>query len=258
MGEAYAFLQKIAQIHSRAPIERHLEILYGEAEVAGLAFLSVFRDAIERSHTGLPAWKVLRRTGRALTLAQYFHATREVEGASAECGVLAGFSTLLLCRLARHLESDFRGAGLHLIDSFEGLSAPVPQDAISSLKRPGGAVEYTMSHQAGDLAAPIEHVKSVLQDYPEIDFHKGWIPEVFETLPETRWSFVHIDVDLYAPTLAALEYFYPRLSPGGVIVNDDYASPSFPGGGKAWDEFMTRHDLPFVALDTGQSVIIKA
>ncbi len=40
MGEAYAFLQKIAQIHSRAPIERHLEILYGEAEVAGLAFLS--------------------------------------------------------------------------------------------------------------------------------------------------------------------------------------------------------------------------
>ena len=75
--------------------------------------------------------------------------------------------------------------------------------------------------------------------------------------PPPRGCFVHLDVDLYAPTLASLEYFVPRLVDGGVIICDDYGAPLFPGAHRAWDRFCARHDLPFVVLDTGQSVILK-
>jgi len=47
---------------------------------------------------------------------------------------------------------------------------------------------------------------------PGVRFERGFIPDVLSRLPETRWAFVHIDVDLNEPTLACLEYFYPRLT----------------------------------------------
>ena len=77
------------------------------------------------------------------------------------------------------------------------------------------------------------------------------------SLPEDKWSYVHIDVDLYRPTLDSLEYFFPRLAAGGVIINDDYASPLFPGGGSGWIEFFERVKKPFTVLDSGQAVFIN-
>ncbi len=97
-----------------------------------------------------------------------------------------------------------------------------------------------------------------LAPFPGVSFHKGWIPAVFADLPETRWSFVHVDVDLYEPTYATLEYFYPRLVEGGVILCDDYGSAIFPGAQRAWHRFCDERDVRFVMLDTGQSVILKA
>ena len=47
-------------------------------------------------------------------------------------------------------------------------------------------------------------------------------------------SFVHLDVDLYEPTRACLDYFLPRLSPGGFVICDDYGAPTFPGAARAW------------------------
>jgi len=69
--------------------------------------------------------------------------------------------------------------------------------------------------------------------------------------------FVHIDVDLYQPTLAALEYFYPRLAAGGIIVCDDYGSLSFPGAYKAVEEFSRKYNEPILRFTTCQAVIIK-
>ena len=69
---------------------------------------------------------------------------------------------------------------------------------------------------------------------------------------------MHIDVDLYEPTRGCLEYFYPRLVEGGVMICDDYGAPLYPGAHKAWDEYCGQNDIAYVVLDTGQSVLIKA
>ena len=74
-------------------------------------------------------------------------------------------------------------------------------------------------------------------------------------MPERGWAFVHLDVTLYEPTLAALEYFYPRLNTGGVIICD--GSIFCPGAKKAWDEFCDKRALPFVVLGNRESILIK-
>ena len=96
-----------------------------------------------------------------------------------------------------------------------------------------------------------------LLSFANLSFHKGWIPEIFLSLPEDKWSYVHIDVDLYRPTLDSLEYFFPRMAAGGVIINDDYSSPLFPGGGSGWEEFFNKVKKPYIVLDTGQAVFIN-
>jgi len=101
-----------------------------------------------------------------------------------------------------------------------------------------------------------ELVRGYFDEFPRVSLCAGWIPQVFASVPEQNWAFVHLDVTLYEPTLAALEYFYPRLSTGGVIVCD--GSIFCPGAKRAWDEFCAGRELPFVVLGNRESILIKA
>ena len=240
--------------HATTVAGYHLEVLLDEVQVGGLAFKELFTQCMQASATSVPRWKLPRRAFRALNLARYFCRSLAIDGARAECGTLKGFSALLMSRLAQAADAGFAGERMHIVDSFEGLSAPQAEDAVAD---PTAKNRKVFPAAKGAMACPLEHVRSVLQPFPQIEFHQGWIPEVLKQLPETRWAFVHIDVDLYEPTLGCLEYFVPRLAPGGIIVNDDYASPLFPGGGLAWDQYCSKHRLAFAALDTGQTVLVQ-
>ena len=163
-----------------------------------------------------------------------------------------------MCRTARTRRPDYDGTGMHLIDSFQGLSQPEREDYVDIETTVAGDTRSGAVYSEGSLASPVQNVRNALSAFPGVAIHPGWIPEAFATLPETPWCFAHLDVDLYAPTRASLEYFYPRLVDGGVIICDDYGAPLFPGAHRAWDEFCAAHDIPFVVLDTGQSVILKS
>jgi len=160
-------------------------------------------------------------------------------------------------KIHRLLDPSYTGSGYHMIDSFEGLSEPKSQDAIGWRETDGGQKQLVYSHGKGHFANSLEATRAVMKDFPDVSFHKGWIPDVFAELPDTTWSFVHIDVDLYEPTYRCLEYFMPRLVKGGCIVNDDFASPLFPGGERGWNEYFSQKNLHFIILDSGQSVYIK-
>ena len=82
-----------------------------------------------------------------------------------------------------------------------------------------------------------EEVKKLLKSYKFVKIYKGWIPEKFKEIKNKKISFLHLDVDLYEPTLSSLKFFYPRLKKGGIIVCDDYNISAFPGAKIAWDEF---------------------
>jgi hypothetical protein len=175
------------------------------------------------------------KRGRFLMLHQLAHLAFDRHGAAgdlAECGCWRGQSTYMLAAIARQ-----RGAsGFHVFDSFEGLSEYGEQDR-------GGlapADRRTADARRRHFAADIEAVRATLAPFDFVRLHKGWIPERFPAVADRRFKLVHIDVDLYRPYMDSIEFFYPRLLDGGVMIFDDYGSAGFPGARKAVDEMQQR------------------
>lgn len=181
----------------------------------------------------------------AWVLFSAFLQTQHSAGAVWEAGVYQGGSSLLL----RHLieESLQSGTGhptvLRLFDSFEGM--PPVMEALDT-------------HRPGDFTdTSIESVQALVGTADWIDFRKGWIPETFTGLTDSRIRLAHVDVDLYQSVRDCCEFIYPRLVPGGIVVFDDYGPASCPGARRAVDEFFRdRPETPFVFM-TGQCMVVR-
>jgi O-methyltransferase len=91
-----------------------------------------------------------------------------------------------------------------------------------------------------------------------VEYHPGFIPDTFRGLEDRRFSFSHIDVDIYKSVWDCCEFVYPRTPAGGVMLFDDYGLPSCPGARAAVDEFFAdKPEFPLV-LRTGQAIVIRA
>jgi hypothetical protein len=194
----------------------------------------------------------LRRRGRFHRLGELFLETTALEGAIVECGCFQGLSAHFLCSLEQRHRPAFDGSGFLIFDSFAGLSLPAEEDHIA--EDAGNAEALREMCQPGAFAATLDQVQENLRAFPGIAFHPGWIPDAFEGLPERDYRFVNIDVDLYEPTLETLEYFYPRLRPGGLMVSDDY---SWPGARHAIDTFTARNTARLETTPLGQAILRK-
>ncbi|MFO1499629.1 MAG: TylF/MycF/NovP-related O-methyltransferase [Verrucomicrobiota bacterium] len=162
-------------------------------------------------------------------------------GDFAECGVYKGGTAMLLSRVASQAPPP--GKKLLLFDSFSGM---LQTDASKDLHQPGHFADTSL-----------EAVQQRVSWFHGAEFHQGWIPESFRGVEPRRFSFVHIDVDLHQSVLDCCEFIYPRLSPGGFMVFDDYGLPSCPGARRAVDTFFDkRPEVPLV-LANGQAVVFK-
>jgi hypothetical protein len=172
---------------------------------------------------------------RRFALRELLRLVARVPGDTAECGVYKGASSWFICDGLRRTHHGF--------DSFEGLSAPTGAD---------GAY-----WQGGDLRASEATVAELLAPF-DARLYRGWIPERFDEVADRRFSFVHVDVDLYEPTRDSFAFFYPRLAPGGILLCDDYGFTTCPGARRAVDEFMVDKPEAVVHLPTGQGLVVKA
>ena len=105
-----------------------------------------------------------------------------------------------------------------------------------------------------------ESVAAYLAEYPNVEVVVGDIFESSARLGhEKAFGFVHIDVDVYPPTVFCLDFFSTRLAPGAWIVVDDYGVVTCPGAQKAVDEFVHKNPaFSKVHLLSGQAVIFRA
>ncbi|HEY8267377.1 MAG TPA: TylF/MycF/NovP-related O-methyltransferase [Xanthobacteraceae bacterium] len=103
-------------------------------------------------------------------------------------------------------------------DSFQGLPPP------DAAKYPLDA-GYNF-HEFPQLAIPLEQVQSNFAAYGLLDeqvrFVKGWFRDTLSTIPAERFALIRLDGDLYESTIQALDALYPKLSPGGFCIIDDY------------------------------------
>ena len=242
------------RLHARAPVRAHLDILHGDVRIGAESFVDLYFRCLERTGTLLTPFSVFQRFHTRRDLVRYFLATLEVAGGRVECGAYRGATALLLCHLWRSERADFTGDGFYLIDSFSGTGASTRHDWMPT-REPGGPTQMKPFFPEGKTDVTVDMVQAAFTEFPGAKICAGWIPAVFDTLPESPWAFVHLDLTLYEPTLASLRYFYPRLARGGVIVCD--GSVFCPGVQRALDEFSTDHDAPYVVLGYHEAVFMK-
>lgn len=172
--------------------------------------------------------------------------SRPLQGDSAECGVYHGEGSFLI--LSARAEC---GGIHHVFDSFSGLSEPK-----RDIDHPRNAGYRPWLK--GDLSVPQEIVERNLSKFSNrYALHRGWIPNQFSRVRDRRFALVHIDVDLYQPTLDSLLFFYKRMVPGGVLLCDDYGSLTCPGARQAMDEFVADKPESIVELTSGQGFVLK-
>jgi hypothetical protein len=201
--------------------------------------------ALDEDHRFWELYATLRREGRMIqpledfyNLSHLVQRTEKFAGDLAELGVYRGGSAKLICLL----KGDRR---LHLFDTFEGMPA----------------VRADLDHhRAGDFAdTSLAAVREYLKDFTKVEFYQGLFPDSARQLAQTptRFSLVHLDVDIYESTKAGLEFFYPRLVAGGVLLSHDYRSRSCPGVRKAFDEFFADKPEPIIELWKTQCLVVR-
>ncbi len=184
--------------------------------------------------------KALQRVQERYNLWALACAVRSLPGDYAEVGVYRGGSARFLCAA----KGD---AALHLFDTFQGMPAVNPS---------------TDGHfQEGEFAdGTMETVRTYLADWPKVHLHPGVFPQSAAGLSSDgnlRFKFVHLDVDLYLSTLHGLEWFYPRMERGGVIITHDYGLLEVPGVKQAFDEFFRDKPEIVIPLWYSQAMIVK-
>lgn len=239
----------LCSVDTRRRYEARHDLLTALADRWGLRVynrnLAWFGDADYRA-----AWKEFPEANdfiheRKFTLWSIAKSIRRIPGDIAECGVFRGASSFLMLSAGEGI-----GKHLHGFDSFAGLSEPGAADRV------GNARTFKWKHN--DMAVGEEIAARNLSAFSgQFTLYKGWIPERFDAVAERKFSLVHIDVDLYEPTKAALEFFWPRLTPGGMIVCDDYGFESCPGAMKAMDEGAEGQSGAVIHLTTGQGLLVK-
>lgn len=170
----------------------------------------------------------------AFTVYSIARAQAKRPGAFAEVGVYEGASTKLICEV----KGDKR---FHIFDTFEGL----PPDSDKDLG----------VHTEGQYACSLESVQKYLEGYENLEFHKGIFPDSAVDVDEPEFAFAHFDVDLYEGTLACLEFFYPRMVPGGVMLSHDY--DLLDGVSTAFHEFLADKPEELIEMPTTQCMVIK-
>ena len=190
-------------------------------------FGGLARDARPLTMLSVPALYNLYQV--ALTVSK-------VPGDVAEVGVYRGGTALLLTRL---LEDSDREE--FFFDTFEGMPETHP--------------DYD-KHLTGDFAdTSLPAVQRTLAGHDRVHLVPGLFPQTAGVIEDRKFALAHVDVDIYQSVLDCSEFFYPRMSPGGAIVYDDYGQRSCPGARKAVDEFYADKAEHPIYLPTGQCLV---
>jgi hypothetical protein len=180
---------------------------------------------------------------KAIALIEVFKKTIELPGSIVECGVFKGQSLGLFCKL---LETFCPGDSLKKLigfDTFEGF--------VSLHKKDGPADESRAKTVGGwnsiDFLPTLQKSIALMQDdsylprLKRIELIKGdvreTIPRFVQENPGFRISLLNLDLDLYEPTKTALEFLFPLVVPGGIVILDEYAMQGFPGESRAFEDY---------------------
>jgi len=167
---------------------------------------------------------------------------REVPGDLIETGVWRGGATIFMRAILAAYGDDTRT--VWVADSFRGLP------------KPSGDYEADRGDEHWrheELAVPADVVRGNFARYGLLDGQvtllEGLFQDTLAGAPIEQLAVARLDGDMYESTIVALEALYPRLSPGGYLIVDDYGAVQ--GCREAVEDYRRANDVtePLVRID---------
>ncbi len=162
--------------------------------------------------------------------------SRKVPGDFVECACYKGTSARIICD---YVDFSNSGKNYYLYDLFE---------------HDKSMAHHAMPEHGANL---FDIVKGRFSGFPNVKITRGFVPQVLdEVCPETI-SFLHIDLNSAPAEIGALERLFDRLSPGGILILDDYGWRAYRPQKLAEDPWLAARGYQVLELPTGQGLVIK-
>jgi hypothetical protein len=179
----------------------------------------------------------LSRIGKLLGHYELYKRITGLPGEVVECGVYKAASLLRFLSFRELLESpDSRK--VIAFDAFGRFPGAADRDDQAFIQR---------FEQAGGAGISVPELERVLtkKSFRNTELVPGNInqsvPAYADAHPELRIALLHVDVDVYEPTVTILNHLFDRMVPGGLVVFDDYGKVA--GETRAVDELLRRRPL---------------
>lgn len=175
----------------------------------------------------------------------------KIPGDFVEFGVNRGFLSSAIMQV---LDWNVTGRTFYLLDTFAGIDERyITQDDIAV-----GVIERNQHDiDSGFYTFDLDAVRANFAEWPAARIIPGPVPETLDQIDSDNFAFAHIDMNCAAPEIAAIEFLWPRLSEGGVVLLDDYAYIGYRSQKVAMDDFARRVGVAVLSLPTGQGLILK-
>ncbi len=189
-------------------------------------------------------WPYFTLQWRVYIVCYFADHVKNLTGDFVECGVNTGAYAKAIIEYCNFNELN---KTFHLLDTYDGLV----NDLVSDKEKKAGLDKYLTQYKNVYEAV----LKTFAQD--KVNIIKGMVPETLPLCTASKIAYLSIDMNCVEPEIAALEYFYDKVVPGGVILLDDYGFPQHYNQKLAHDAFAAKKGVPILSLPTGQGLIIK-
>jgi O-methyltransferase len=163
-----------------------------------------------------------------------------------ECGVHTGSLSLAICR---YIDFNSTGKAFYLFDTFTG----IPAEQMAEEEAPFRMEENHAYYREDSYETALKN----FAQYPGVRLVRGRVPDTLGSVEIDAVSYLSLDMNIAAPEVAALEFFWPKLSVGAIVLLDDYGWTHYRPQKVALDKFAAKQDVEIATLPTGQGLLIK-
>jgi hypothetical protein len=168
-----------------------------------------------------------------------------------ECGVNTGFMS---SAIMGGLNWGSVAKRFYLLDTFSG---PVLSQFSAQEIQRGRRKLAEDAIKAGAYETSLARMRANFAEWPNAVVVPGAVPDSLTALNIASVAFLHIDMNCAYPECAAFEYFWNRLSPGAIVLLDDYAYHGTECQAEAIDAVAQSLGFNVLSLPTGQGLVVK-
>ena len=176
---------------------------------------------------------------------------RLLPGDFVECGVSSGF---LSSAIMTAIDWNALDRTFYLLDTFRGID----ERYVSEAEKDNGIMRHSARNiTSGLYAVDVDAVRQNFSEWHRTRIIVGSVPETLAQVDAQRIAFLHLDLNCAIPEARALNHFWDRLTPGALVLMDDYAYHGASVQKALLDEVAHSKGVSIVALPTGQGLLIK-